>query len=82
MALFGNEELDEKQIIDIINATYQIKNMQLLVEWRDKRKPLMKNFLRPTPETIISKTETEREGGRCKTQKVISNNDDPKATNF
>jgi hypothetical protein len=50
------------QIIDVMIATYQIKNMPINVDYIDKRKRLMLDFLPPEPKQILSNVATEREG--------------------
>jgi hypothetical protein len=69
------------QIIDVMNATYQIKNIPLNVEYTDKRKRLMLDFLPPEPQQILSNTATEREGVDIKKTGAFYKTDKPENPN-
>jgi hypothetical protein len=59
------------QIIDVMNAAYQIKNIPKNVEYTDKRKRLMRDFFPPEPKDIISNIAKEREGVDIKKNRSI-----------
>jgi hypothetical protein len=65
------------QIIDVMNATYQIKNIPMNVEYTDKRKRLMLDFLLPEPQQILSNIATEREGVDIKKTRAFYKTDKP-----
>jgi hypothetical protein len=81
---FGDfiSESFRNQIIEFINASYQIKNVPIRVEYMDPRNRLMYDFMAPEPTEILSNRATGREEVICKTQGVFYNTDNLKAIKF
>jgi hypothetical protein len=88
MARYGKQiegdfmgESFRNQIIDVMNATYQIKNIPINVEYTDTRRKLILDFLPPEPKDIISNTAIEREGVDISPTGAFYNTDKPGSPN-